>query len=123
MKTNRESGRSPSSSRSPAMASSAVPVPPEPVVSDPMDAHGATQAAPARPIETFRILYDATLRRPGCVLLQAVAGCAVPNFQSLFPSETWLVELTDDMKVYRATREELRRLSEITRPLPPTVVR
>jgi hypothetical protein len=64
--------------------------------------------------ETFTIAYDATLKRPGCILLQAAMRCASPNFQTLFPSSVWLVSPTPDMKVYRATHAELRRLAEIT---------
>jgi hypothetical protein len=50
-----------------------------------------------------RILYDLKLRRPGCVILQALVG---GSFAHLWPSELWLVNLTDDMKTYAITREE-----------------
>lgn len=56
------------------------------------------------------IVYDATLRRPGCVLLQAALGGTVPDFVRFFPSESWLVEPTPDMKTYPVTADQLERL-------------
>lgn len=115
--TDSRAGRSSSPRESPALGTyseSAGILPPIAEPLDKKDGPSDTQASPVRLFETFRIAYDVTLRRPGCVLLQAVMGCAVPNFQLLFPSESWLVSPTDDMKAYRATREELDRLSEIT---------
>jgi hypothetical protein len=61
-----------------------------------------------------KIVYDATLRRPGCVLLQALMGGTVPNFTRLFTSESWLVERTPDMRVYEVTPAQLPRLVAIT---------
>ena len=60
----------------------------------------------------MKIVYDARLKRPGCVLLQAMGG-NVPNFSKLFPSESWLVAPTPDMKLYDVTPEQLKRLVEI----------
>jgi len=61
----------------------------------------------------YTILYDAELKRPGCVILQALGG-NVPNFQMHFPSETWLTAPTANMKKYSITEDEIRKLSEIT---------
>lgn len=60
-----------------------------------------------------RIAYDVTLKRPGCVLLQAALRCD-PSVVHAFDSETWLVFPTPDLRVYAATDEELSRLVEIT---------
>lgn len=56
------------------------------------------------------ILYDITLMQPGCVLLQAAAGCVVPEFSTKFPTECWLLSPTPDMKVYECTEEQLQKL-------------
>lgn len=54
----------------------------------------------------MRIAYDATLRRPGCVLIAAALGAST-TIAKLFPSEVWLTSLTPGMKVYEITREQL----------------
>lgn len=56
-----------------------------------------------------RILFDIKEMKPGCVLLQAVAGCdsAIAN---RFRSEHWLLAPTDDLKVYTVTDSELDQL-------------
>ncbi len=63
----------------------------------------------------MRIAFDVRLRRPGCVLIQAVLGASVPGplFQRLFPHETWLVSPTDDMRVYPVTDDQLAQLSRM----------
>lgn len=55
-----------------------------------------------------RILYDLKLRRPGCVILQALVG---GSFAHLWPANLWLINPTDDMKVYAITREEAVQLA------------
>lgn len=63
----------------------------------------------------MRIAFSVSLRRPGCVLVQAAFGGSVPGdvFQRLFPHETWLVSPTDDMRVYPVTEEQLAQLSRM----------
>lgn len=58
------------------------------------------------------IAYDVKLRRPGCALLQAALGCD-PALASAFPTDTWLLAPTDDLKVYPIPNDEfLQRLVE-----------
>ncbi len=45
------------------------------------------------------IVYDCTQKQPGCVLLQATMGGTVPDFDMLFPSETWLLAPTPDLNL------------------------
>jgi hypothetical protein len=61
-----------------------------------------------------RIAYDAVLKRPGCVLLQAAMECN-PRIAHEFPSETWLLAPTPDLKVYPLTPEILGKLKKITK--------
>ena len=65
----------------------------------------------------YRIVYDCKLKKPGCILLQAAMGGTVPNglFYKYFPSETWLVDLTEGMKIHTITDELLPKLSAITK--------
>lgn len=60
-----------------------------------------------------RIAYDVELKRPGCVLLQAVL-VRDSSIAQAFPPETWLTYPTPGMRVYEVTADELRRLVEIT---------
>jgi hypothetical protein len=67
-------------------------------------------------IRKTRIMFDAKLKRPGCVLLQAAIGGEFgARFHRLFPTESWLTKPTPDMRVYLATDEELEKLGEIVR--------
>jgi hypothetical protein len=67
--------------------------------------------------DTWTIAYDCTLKRPGCILLQAAMGATVPRerFFELFPVETWLLASTDDMKCYRTTDAQLVTVSKLTK--------
>jgi hypothetical protein len=61
-------------------------------------------------------MFDAKLRRPGCVLLQAMVGGEFgARFHRLFPAASWLTAPTPDMRVYLATDDELEKLGEIVR--------
>lgn len=65
---------------------------------------------------TYQIMYDVSLRKPGCVLIQALGG-TVPKelfFELFGDSNCWLVALTPDMKLYATTEEELRQIAKIT---------
>lgn len=56
------------------------------------------------------LLYDTVLRRPGCVLLQAVAGGDGEAFREFFGgADNWLVSPTPDMKMITGTREQWRK--------------
>ena len=55
------------------------------------------------------LVYDITLRRPGCALLQAAFG--VPgSIAARFPTEDWLLSPTPDLKVYTLTDEQLKKV-------------
>lgn len=58
----------------------------------------------------MKIAYDAVLKQPGCVLIQAVMGGNIPNFAALFPGESWLLSPTPDMKLYEVTEDQLKIL-------------
>lgn len=62
-----------------------------------------------------RILYDAKLTRPGCVLLAALAGT---ERAVLHRMDNWLLAPTPDMKVYEVTAAELEALVTITNRAP-----
>lgn len=76
-----------------------------------------TKSSPKQVItpEHIVMVYDAELRRPACVLLQAVYGCGSANgfFQHNFQPGSWLVSPTKGMKRYAATREEWQRIGKL----------
>jgi len=63
---------------------------------------------PSPPDTPIDLVFDVKLKRPACVLLQAVYGCAHNNtfLQLNFDSKDWLVAPTPDMKVIRGTRKQ-----------------
>lgn len=62
-----------------------------------------------RSVEDVKIAFDTTLRRPGCAIVQAGFGCD-PQVSHYFNSDTWLLVPTDDMRVFKATPEQLQAL-------------
>ncbi len=68
----------------------------------------------------MKIAFDATLMRPGCVLIQAALG-GDSTVAHLFPLDSWLLAPTDDMKVYETTPEQAERLVEMTKMRLETV--
>ena len=65
--------------------------------------------------EIYTIMYDCTLRKPGCVLLQCFADLPKELFYRYFgDSNCWLVAPTPDMKLYRVTKSMLPILAEKT---------
>jgi len=58
----------------------------------------------------MKIVYDAVLRRPGCVLLQSTLGGTICNFSKLFPAESWLLAPTPNLKLYEVTQQQLDKL-------------
>jgi hypothetical protein len=64
--------------------------------------------------EVYKIAYDPVEKRPGCILIQAAMGGIVPGFTSLFPTESWLLAPTPDMKLLPISAEKLAVLVKIT---------
>lgn len=67
------------------------------------------------------ITFDRTLRKPACVILQAVMGGNSSVAGRLFTANSWLVNPTPDMKTYRAPLSEWKRVAKIVNdenPLP-----
>jgi len=58
---------------------------------------------------TKRIVFDAKVKRPACVLLQAALGGDI-HVARRFPAESWLISPTPDMKLYSATDEQIELL-------------
>lgn len=56
-----------------------------------------------------RIAFDIKLMRPACVLLQAAFGCD-SDLAHRFPTESWLIGITDDMRAYEVTDEQISQL-------------
>lgn len=65
--------------------------------------------------KTHRVLYDMKLRRPACVLLQAMAGGTLDGWNLQLLGD-WLVAPTPDMKIYTLTDEQLESLKAIRIP-------
>lgn len=65
------------------------------------------------PDEKLVIAYDMKLKRPGCVLLQAVMG-GTKGVADSFPAELWLTALTPDLKLYTLTRGQLKDAVDVT---------
>lgn len=63
--------------------------------------------------EKITLIYDTELKRPGCVLLQAVAGCDQYALNRFFNSEDWLVSPTPGMKRISGTPEEWKRAAKM----------
>lgn len=57
----------------------------------------------------MKIAYDTTLKRPGCVILQAAMG-GDAELAHRFPTASWLVAPTPDMKVREITEEQVKIL-------------
>jgi hypothetical protein len=55
---------------------------------------------------TFDLVVDVRLRRPACVLLQAVWGGHSSLVSELFDAESWLVGPTGDMKMLTGTKAQ-----------------
>lgn len=55
----------------------------------------------------MKLLYDVTIKKVGCPLLQTVHGC---HESSRFPVESWFIHPTPDMRVYEISISEFNRL-------------
>ena len=63
----------------------------------------------------YTIMYDCTLRKPGCVLLQVMGTLPSHLFWKFFSdANCWLVHPTDDMKLYPITEAQLPLLAART---------
>lgn len=62
--------------------------------------------------EEIVLVFDTKLRKPACVLLQALYGCGHNNefLQRTFPE--WLTEPTENMLRISATRSQWKQLAE-----------
>jgi hypothetical protein len=54
----------------------------------------------------MKIAYDAVLQRPGCALLQAALGGHM-GIASKFPTSSWLLAPTENLRVYEVTPAQL----------------
>jgi hypothetical protein len=59
------------------------------------------------------IIYDPSLKRPGCVLLQAALG-GTDGIAEVFPDASWLLAPTDGMGLYEVDDAQLKQLITIT---------
>lgn len=65
-----------------------------------------------------KILYDVTLRKIGCVLLQASTGGDTRAPQD-FPTEDWFLAPTPNMRLYETSESQYEALKEMHKhPLP-----
>ena len=58
--------------------------------------------------------YDCDLKRPACVLLQAVMGGDSSAVSRFFGAESWLLAPTPGMRLIAGTAEEWKKASAIT---------
>jgi hypothetical protein len=64
----------------------------------------------------FAFAYDCKLKRPGCVILQAVmGGGSTYDLHRFFDATSWLIAPTPDMVVIEGTEEQWKQAGEITR--------
>lgn len=59
-----------------------------------------------------RLLIDVKQRRPGCVLLQAMARGDQSTLHKYFDPNDWLLAPTDEMRVVSGTEEEWAKFSD-----------
>ena len=59
----------------------------------------------------IKLLFDNKLKKPGCVILQVMAGCAHNNTFMQMTFTDWLVNPTPDMKIYEATEDQWREIA------------
>ena len=69
------------------------------------------------------LVFDTQLKRPACVLIQAVYGCGHNNefLGKTFDSSTWLTFPTPGMSRIRGTREQWKRAAAMSFKKEPTV--
>lgn len=62
----------------------------------------------------MRLAFDIKKMRPGCVLIAAALG-ADPMASRRFPTKSWLLSPTPDMRVYETTEVQMGQLIERVR--------
>jgi hypothetical protein len=62
----------------------------------------------------MKVAYDIKLMRPGCVIVAAAMN-ADPRASQEFPTESWLLSPTPDMRVYETTEDQLKQLVQMTK--------
>lgn len=60
----------------------------------------------------MRIAFDIKLMRPGCAIIQAAYGCD-GRIAHEFPTDTWLLTPTPDIKIYPVTAEQIAKLVQM----------
>jgi hypothetical protein len=55
------------------------------------------------------VVFDLKKMRPACAILQSALR-GTPGLANLFPTESWLTEVTPDLKPYEITDEQLAKL-------------
>jgi hypothetical protein len=68
-----------------------------------------------------KIAFDCKLRKPGCVIVQAMFGADNSLAGQLFNVESWLLAPTPDMHVYNLPLSHWKRVAEVVNeenPLP-----
>jgi hypothetical protein len=61
------------------------------------------------------LAYDFTLGKPGCALIQAAMGSDYnQDFELDFPSDTWLITPTANMRVYELNDDQYLYLTLIS---------
>lgn len=65
----------------------------------------------------MNVVFDAKRMRPACALLQAILG-GDQGIANAFDSDTWLTASTPDMRLYRVTPDELRKLVKMAAKRP-----
>lgn len=61
--------------------------------------------------DSYTLVFDRELMKPGCALLQAALGGTL-GISNLFPSETSLTFPTPELKLYLLTKEQLLEVVE-----------
>lgn len=63
--------------------------------------------------KTVAILFDMKLRRPACVLLQAVSGADMNAFHRHFGgADNWITHPTPGMKLIVGTEKQWKRVAQ-----------
>jgi hypothetical protein len=70
----------------------------------------------ASPDEEIVLVFDTKLKRPGCVLLQAIGGCGHNNHFMEMLFDNWLTAPTPDMRRIRGTRAQWEKLAAQLNP-------
>ncbi len=66
------------------------------------------------PLGVVKILFDISEMKVGCPILQAAMGGDL-HVSNHFPAEKWLIEPTENLKLYEITPEQFKKLKEKVR--------